>query len=272
MPIQPGTFGADDLTLAFLEPIYSEDQIDYNYVYALFSFIATMEGQISVLKGEALELLDDSNSYWWAVKCIGSKEIGYIPAENIESPFERLARLNKQRNVDNQTNENLKQDIKRKDRPKLQFDRFNTHIYPDDTQEPFDTELNSENGIEIENEEILKEKKEKKKSFLGKFFKTNKKLVIETTMQKSNEDLKLDIDVGTPSGNASINILRIYPGNVILSSTFKTVSFDKTTNIKTLLTNALKKFRLSDQDVTRYYITITPLDATGKGVAASILY
>ena len=52
------------------------------------------------MRGEALELLDDSNSYWWAVKCLSTGEIGYIPAENIETPYEKLARFNRHRNVE----------------------------------------------------------------------------------------------------------------------------------------------------------------------------
>lgn len=36
----------------------------------------------------------------WLVRVLRSQEVGYIPAENIETPFERLARLNKHRNVD----------------------------------------------------------------------------------------------------------------------------------------------------------------------------
>lgn len=64
------------------------------------TFIATVEGQASVMKGDSLILLDDTNSYWWLVKVLKTEEVGYIPAENIETPFERLARLNKYRNVD----------------------------------------------------------------------------------------------------------------------------------------------------------------------------
>jgi hypothetical protein len=79
-----GVFGSDNLTSAYLEPIKSESEIDYSLVYALFTFVASMDGQISVLRGEPLELLDDSNSYWWATKCLSTGEIGYIPAENIE--------------------------------------------------------------------------------------------------------------------------------------------------------------------------------------------
>ncbi len=59
-----GVFGSDNLTSAYLEPVTSEAEIDYSLVYALFTFVASMEGQISVLRGEPLELLDDSNSYW----------------------------------------------------------------------------------------------------------------------------------------------------------------------------------------------------------------
>jgi hypothetical protein len=47
-----------------------------------------------------LLLLDDANSYWWLVRVLKTEDVGYIPAENIETPFERLARLNKHRNVD----------------------------------------------------------------------------------------------------------------------------------------------------------------------------
>lgn len=45
-------------------------------------------------------LLDDTNSYWWLVNVLKTEDVGYIPAENIETPYERLARLNKFRNVD----------------------------------------------------------------------------------------------------------------------------------------------------------------------------
>ncbi|KAI9347408.1 hypothetical protein DFJ73DRAFT_836598 [Zopfochytrium polystomum] len=76
-----------------------DEPIDYSLVYALHTFVANLEGQVCVLKGDALDLMDDSNSYWWLVKCIKTEEIGYIPAENIETPYERLARLNKIRNV-----------------------------------------------------------------------------------------------------------------------------------------------------------------------------
>jgi hypothetical protein len=63
--------------------------------------------------------------------------------------------------------------------------------------------------------------------------------------------------------------VRIYPGNVKINVTFKKVSYDKDTEIIVLLKNALKKFRLEDQEVSRYFLTVTPLDeATGKYISA----
>ncbi|KAI7903319.1 uncharacterized protein BX663DRAFT_542793 [Cokeromyces recurvatus] len=77
-----------------------DENIDFNLVYALHTFVATIDGQTSVVKGDSMVLLDDSNSYWWLIKALKTSEVGYIPAENIETPFERLARLNKHRNVE----------------------------------------------------------------------------------------------------------------------------------------------------------------------------
>jgi hypothetical protein len=80
-------------------PSIPDENIDFDLVYTLHSFEATVDGQASVQKGNALTLLDDSNSYWWLIRDLKTSEVGYIPAENIETPFERLARLNKHRNV-----------------------------------------------------------------------------------------------------------------------------------------------------------------------------
>ncbi|KAI9337335.1 hypothetical protein BD770DRAFT_401251 [Pilaira anomala] len=76
-----------------------DENINFDLVYALHTFVATVDGQASVVKGDAMTLLDDTNSYWWLIRALKASEVGYIPAENIETPFERLARLNKHRNV-----------------------------------------------------------------------------------------------------------------------------------------------------------------------------
>lgn len=81
-------------------PSIPDENIDFSLVYTLHTFEATVEGQASVKKEDSLTLLDDSNSYWWLIKNLKTLEIGYIPAENIETPYERLARLNKYRNLE----------------------------------------------------------------------------------------------------------------------------------------------------------------------------
>ncbi|KAL1868507.1 protein phosphatase regulator [Diaporthe australafricana] len=83
----------------FIDSGWGED-IDFELVYALHTFIATVEGQANATKGDAMVLLDDSNSYWWLVRVVKDSSIGYLPAEHIETPTERLARLNKHRNID----------------------------------------------------------------------------------------------------------------------------------------------------------------------------
>ncbi|KAF2225810.1 hypothetical protein BDZ85DRAFT_316942 [Elsinoe ampelina] len=81
-------------------PSIDDEDIDFDFVYALHTFVATVEGQANATKGDTMVLLDDSNSYWWLVRVVKDSSIGYLPAEHIETPTERLARLNKHRNVD----------------------------------------------------------------------------------------------------------------------------------------------------------------------------
>ncbi|KZZ93372.1 SH3 domain containing protein [Moelleriella libera RCEF 2490] len=101
-------------------PSIEDEDIDFEFVYALHTFVATVEGQANASKGDTMVLLDDSNSYWWLVRVVKDSSIGellfmkrnddevlliehmagYLPAEHIETPTERLARLNKHRNID----------------------------------------------------------------------------------------------------------------------------------------------------------------------------
>ncbi|KAL9090344.1 MAG: hypothetical protein Q9165_005378 [Trypethelium subeluteriae] len=82
------------------ECLRESEDIDFEFVYALHTFVATVEGQANATKGDTMVLLDDSNSYWWLVRIVKDSTIGYLPAEHIETPTERLARLNKHRNID----------------------------------------------------------------------------------------------------------------------------------------------------------------------------
>ncbi|RPA84387.1 hypothetical protein BJ508DRAFT_37691 [Ascobolus immersus RN42] len=86
--------------LSSTSPSIDNEDIDFEFVYALHTFEATVEGQANAVKGDTMVLLDDSNSYWWLVRIVKDSSIGYLPAEHIETPSERLARLNKHRNMD----------------------------------------------------------------------------------------------------------------------------------------------------------------------------
>jgi hypothetical protein len=45
-------------------------------------------------KGDKTVLLDGSDAFWWLVGGV-KNSIGYLPAEDIETPAERVGRLNK---------------------------------------------------------------------------------------------------------------------------------------------------------------------------------
>jgi hypothetical protein len=79
-------------------PSIHEEEIDFQYVYALRTFVATEQGQANAEKGDAMILLNDANSYWWLVRMVKDSSVGFLPAEHVETPWERLARLNKHRN------------------------------------------------------------------------------------------------------------------------------------------------------------------------------
>lgn len=52
------------------------EDIDFEFVYALHTFVATVEGQANASKGDTMVLLDDSNSYWWLVRVVKDGSIG----------------------------------------------------------------------------------------------------------------------------------------------------------------------------------------------------
>lgn len=93
-------FDQDYSDFSLDERLHDSEDIDFEFVYALHTFVATVEGQANATKGDTMVLLDDSNSYWWLVRVVKDSSIGYLPAEHIETPTERLARLNKHRNID----------------------------------------------------------------------------------------------------------------------------------------------------------------------------
>lgn len=58
------------------ECLQETEDIDFDFVYALHTFVATVEGQANATKGDTMVLLDDSNSYWWLVRVVKDASIG----------------------------------------------------------------------------------------------------------------------------------------------------------------------------------------------------
>ena len=58
------------------ECLRETEDIDFEFVYALHTFVATVEGQANATKGDTMVLLDDSNSYWWLVRIVKDASIG----------------------------------------------------------------------------------------------------------------------------------------------------------------------------------------------------
>lgn len=63
------------------ECLRETEDIDFEFVYALHTFVATVEGQANATKGDTMVLLDDSNSYWWLVRVVKDSSIGELTVD-----------------------------------------------------------------------------------------------------------------------------------------------------------------------------------------------
>lgn len=143
-------------------PSIDDEDIDFEFVYALHNFVATVDGQANAAKGDTMVLLDDSNSYWWLVRVVKDGSIGYLPAEHIETPTERLARLNKHRNVDlsatmlGDNNEKSKNPLKKAMRRRnAKTVNFGAPTYIDASDVDYSTDDDSEHGDFFNDDETL---------------------------------------------------------------------------------------------------------------------
>ncbi|CAG7932800.1 unnamed protein product [Penicillium olsonii] len=143
-------------------PSIDDEDIDFEFVYALHNFVATVDGQANAAKGDTMVLLDDSNSYWWLVRVVKDGSIGYLPAEHIETPTERLARLNKHRNVDlsatmlGDNNEKSKNPLKKAMRRRnAKTVNFGAPMYIDASDVDYSSDEDSEHGDFFNDDETL---------------------------------------------------------------------------------------------------------------------
>nr|XP_001392529.2 SH3 domain protein [Aspergillus niger CBS 513.88] len=145
-------------------PSIDDEDIDFEFVYALHNFFATVDGQANAAKGDTMVLLDDSNSYWWLVRIVKDGSIGYLPAEHIETPTERLARLNKHRNVDlsatmlgdnsEKSKNPLKKAMRRRNAKTVTF-TSPTYIEASDVE--YSTEEEMDDDISFQDEDMARE-------------------------------------------------------------------------------------------------------------------
>ncbi|KAJ3037945.1 hypothetical protein HK097_003335 [Rhizophlyctis rosea] len=268
----------DDDVDAVFAPI--DEPIDFGLVYALHTFVANLEGQVCVLKGDSLELLDDSNSYWWLVKCIKTDEIGYIPAENVETPFERLARLNKHRNVavtvvqgedfiiaeqqaqaarDNPTRRNVI------------FSEHNEEIFETTDDEDYDESsvVSSQPSSLVTQSPKGRLDPPAKMGFFSKLLKRGSSKKKVETPPKHVEKVQTQPEpanvVHAETANQEpINVLRIFAGNVDLKATFKTVALTHHMTARELLGSALKRFRVTGATPDDWYLTVLHMDSQEK--------
>jgi hypothetical protein len=75
------------------ECLRETEDIDFEFVYALHTFVATVEGQANATKGDTMVLLDDSNSYWWLVRVVKDSSIGIDHHPSVEDFVNTSARL-----------------------------------------------------------------------------------------------------------------------------------------------------------------------------------
>lgn len=68
------------------ECLQPTEDIDFEFVYALHTFVATVEGQANATKGDTMVLLDDSNSYWWLVRVVKDSSIGESASDGQTGP------------------------------------------------------------------------------------------------------------------------------------------------------------------------------------------
>lgn len=89
IPYEPDDDDSDDggASFAIVDPRFLDfgwgaaclqdvEDIDFDFVYALRTFVASVEGQANATKGDTMVLLDDSNSYWWLVRVVKDSSIG----------------------------------------------------------------------------------------------------------------------------------------------------------------------------------------------------
>ncbi|CAL9729608.1 bud site selection protein 14 [Monosporozyma unispora] len=76
------------------QPLPPPQELDPEKLYALYAFNGPDPSHCQLEQDESCILLNDEDTYWWLVKRCRDNNIGFAPAELLETFPERLARLN----------------------------------------------------------------------------------------------------------------------------------------------------------------------------------
>ncbi|RUO95797.1 hypothetical protein BC936DRAFT_143207, partial [Jimgerdemannia flammicorona] len=256
---QDSSFDDDDDDGMSSSPSIPDENIDFDLVYALHTFVATVEGQASVVKGDALTLLDDSNSYWWLVKVLKTTEVGYIPAENIE--------LTSQQNNQDVINRPPPRSIKKKKVYISKGVSFQSQvIITAETEEEDDEE---------EYEEWEEEMADDDDDYYDMDDDPLERVVRVVARDYERESVRgnsrdYDRDPRSSEENKTqLTVLRVFAGNVNLGATFKTVMVNPSTTAAELVKQAMLRFHIQEieggvmgesNSGVEYYVTVKGVD------------
>ncbi|KAI9321230.1 hypothetical protein BX666DRAFT_1834955, partial [Dichotomocladium elegans] len=216
----------DDDSTFTSSPSIPDENINFDLVYALHTFIATVEGQASVMKGDSLTLLDDTNSYWWLVSVLKTSEVGYIPAENIETPYERLARLNKYRN-----SEVLYQTV------------------DDIPSQPPNKKTKSHRRVTLSKDLCVQAQiiliGDDGEQEVGEAYEEWEEDMIDDDSDISYESSIGDGNEACSNNPSQLAVLRVFAGNVNVGSTYHSMLVDESTSAEQLLIQAVERFHIA---------------------------
>ncbi|KAI8374492.1 uncharacterized protein BYT42DRAFT_615651 [Radiomyces spectabilis] len=249
----------------------STNGLDGTMVYALHTFHAAGPGQVSVNRGEPLLILNDQHAYWWLVRVLHTLEVGYLPSENIETPGERLAQLNKHRNVQLTRMPTTATKTTNKKTKKVTLSSFRRCQLPVITMD----DLGEEKLAYEEWEEDVPS------SEPWQFCQPSSSIRPCGTPPPSRFRLRkrspipypvIDTVAAVSQGDnkkAGPVVMRIFSGNIPIHATYHCLLVDETTNAEELVKQAMQRFRLPPLDKqdsiaadggVEYYISMTVND------------
>ncbi|KAI8140823.1 hypothetical protein BJV82DRAFT_715401 [Fennellomyces sp. T-0311] len=251
----------EDASSMSSSPSIPDENINFDLVYALHTFVATVEGQASVVKGDALILMEDTNIYWWLVEVLKTREVGYIPAENIETPYERLARLNKHRNVEitspSDANEFVQLEKKSRKNVTIATGAGATrviHYEVESEEEPDESGAEEDHANDDEDDDDDDDDA----------FEDAHQDIIEEQPQVHHQQYNADL-LAVPEQAEAAEELRVFAGNIGQAPLFHTFSISLSTTADVLVREAATRFDLYSrpeyaEGTIEYYIAVQGLD------------